>query len=91
MAPQILGMSKIVSDESFRRALGARAPCTPKRCDEVQRTACAVQLSKSTLWMDSALNESTREALCTPWILDVDTTVKYCMVIRQVPRLATIR
>jgi len=76
VAPQILGMSKIVSDESLRRALGALAPCTPKRCDEVQRTACAVQLSKSTLWMDSALNESTREALSTPWILDVDTTVK---------------
>ncbi len=76
VAPQILGMSKIVSDESLRRALGALAPCTPKRCDEVQRTACAVQLLKSTLWMDSALNESTREALCTPWILDVDTTVK---------------
>ena len=76
VAPQILGMSKIVSDESLRRALGALAPCMPKRCDEAQRTACAVQLSKSTLWMDSALNESTREALCMPWILDVDTTVK---------------
>lgn len=74
--PQILGMSKIVSDESLRRALGALAPNTPKRCDEAQRTARAAQLSKSTLWMDSALNESTREALSMPWILDVDTTVK---------------
>lgn len=74
--PQILGMNKIVSDESLRRALSALAPCTPKRCDEAKRTACAEQLSKSTVWMDGALNESTREALCTPWILDVDTTVK---------------
>ncbi|MCB1935845.1 MAG: hypothetical protein KDF59_07880 [Nitrosomonas sp.] len=46
----------------------------------MKRTACAVQLSKSTLWMDSALNESTREALNTPWILDVDTTVKLFVV-----------
>jgi len=76
VVPQILGMSKIVSDESLRRALGALAPCTPKRSDEAKRAACAEQLSKSTLWMDNALNESTREALSTPWILDVDTTVK---------------
>ncbi|SDI18442.1 hypothetical protein SAMN05428952_11104, partial [Nitrosomonas sp. Nm132] len=55
-------MSKIVSDESLRRVLGALAPCLPKRCDDAQRAACLAQLMKSTIWMDTALSESTREA-----------------------------
>lgn len=76
VAPQILGMDKIVSDESLRRALSALAPNIPKRCDEAQRVACATQLMKSSAWMDVALNESTREALRTTWVLDADTTVK---------------
>lgn len=76
VAPQILGMDKIVSDESLRRALRALAPSVPKRCEEAQHAACAMQLMKSTVWMDAALNESTREALHTTWILDADTTVK---------------
>ncbi len=63
VAPQILGMNKIVSDESLRRALAHLAPNQPKRF-------------KSTAWMDAALDESTREALSTDWILDADTTVK---------------
>ncbi|WP_256325098.1 hypothetical protein [Nitrosomonas sp. Nm132] len=33
-------MSKIVSDESLRRALSALAPSLPKRCDGAQRAAC---------------------------------------------------
>jgi hypothetical protein len=76
VAPQILGMNKLVSDESLRRALSALAPGVPKRCDEAQRAACALQLSKTIAWMDAALSESTREALGTAWILDIDTTVK---------------
>ncbi|WP_177165928.1 hypothetical protein [Nitrosomonas sp. Nm58] len=31
---------------------------------------------KSTIWMDTALSESTREALNTAWILDADSSVK---------------
>jgi hypothetical protein len=76
VAPQILGMDKLVSDESLRRGLSALAPSAPKRCNELQRAACALRLSKSTAWMDAALSESTREALRTAWILDIDTTVK---------------
>lgn len=76
VAPQILGMNKIVSDESLRRALSALAPNQSKRVSEEERTVRAAQLAKSTEWMDAALNESTREALRTPWILDADTTVK---------------
>lgn len=76
VAPQILGMNKIVSDESLRRALAHLAPNQPKRASEAERAARTDQLAKSTAWMDAALNESTREALRTSWILDTDTTVK---------------
>ncbi|SDY58474.1 hypothetical protein [Nitrosomonas sp. Nm33] len=69
-------MGKIVSDESLRRALSALAPGLPKRCDEAQRAACLAQVMKSAIWMDTALSESTREALSTAWILDADTSVK---------------
>jgi hypothetical protein len=76
VAPEILGMNKILSDESLRRALSALAPNQPRRCTEAERTRRAAQLAKSTAWMDSALTESVGEALKTPWILDCDTTVK---------------
>jgi len=76
VAPQILGMHKIVSDESLRRALAHLAPNQPKQCSEAERAARAAQLAKSTAWMDAALEDSTREALSTDWILDVDTTIK---------------
>ena len=76
VAPQILGMNKIISDESLRRALAHLAPNQPKRCGEEERAARAAQLAKSTAWMDTALTESTREALRTAWILDCDTTIK---------------
>lgn len=76
VAPQILGMNKIVSDESLRRALAHLAPNQSKRCSEAERAARTLQLARSTAWMDAALDESTREALRTAWILDADTTVK---------------
>ena len=76
VAPEILGMSKIISDESLRRALAHLAPEQAKRCSDQERAARAAQLAKSTAWMDAALAESTGEALRTPWILDADTTVK---------------
>ena len=76
VAPQILGMNKIVSDESLRRALAHLAPNLSKSANEEDRAARAAQLAKSTAWMDAALDESTREALRTPWILDTDTTIK---------------
>jgi len=76
VAPQILGMNKIVSDESLRRALAHLAPTQSKRCGEEERADRKAQLAKSTAWMDAALDESTREALRTPWVLDADTTIK---------------
>ena len=76
VAPQILGMKKIISDESLRRALAHLAPNQPKLCSDKERAARTAQLARSTAWMDTALSESTREALQTPWILDADTSVK---------------
>ena len=76
VAPEILGMNKIISDESLRRALSALAPNQSKRCSEEERVARAATLAKSSAWMDAALSESTHEALLTDWILDIDTTIK---------------
>lgn len=75
VAPQILGMSRIMSDESLRRALTHLAP-TLQRCAEAERVRREAQLAKSEAWMEASLADSTREALKTPWILDCDTTVK---------------
>ena len=75
VAPGILGMNKIVSDESLRRGLKHLAP-SPDRGPEAERPAREDQLRKTTAWMDQALAESVREALGTGWILDIDTTLK---------------
>ncbi len=58
--------NKIISFERLRRALVhlAAAPC--KYDSEEERAARAVQLAKSTTWMDKALGESTQESLRTP-------------------------
>ena len=59
---QILGMKKIIRDESLRRALAHLAPNQPKLCSDKERAARRAQLARSTAWMDTALSESTREA-----------------------------
>lgn len=76
VAPQILGMNKIISDESLRRALAHLAPEQDGVRSAEERAVRAAQLATSTAWMDAALSESTAEALRTPWILDVDTSIK---------------
>jgi hypothetical protein len=58
VSPQILGMSKIVSEDSLRRALA-------------RMTA-----DESRNWLWPQLLASVQGALDTPWILDIDTTVK---------------
>jgi len=77
VAPRILGMNKIVSDESLRRALAHLAPSAQgRRLTESEREARLSQVARTSAWMDVALHESTQEALRTPWILDIDTTIK---------------
>ncbi len=76
VASHILAMTRIISDESLRRALKALAPSVGDNCTEEERIIRQAQLDKAIAWMDAALKESTIEALDTDWILDVDTTVK---------------
>jgi hypothetical protein len=77
VAPRILGMNKIMSDESLRRALAHLAPNCSARVSEEERAARVAQVERSTAWMDTALEESTREALRNAaWVLDVDSSIK---------------
>jgi hypothetical protein len=76
VAPEILGMNSIVGDESLRRALAHIAPAPSSRHSAQQRAEQEAQLQRAEQWMDQALLESVRHALDTPWILDIDTTVK---------------
>lgn len=76
VATQILGMSRIVGDESLRRALAHIAPAPSSKHSEGERAAQQAQVQKAWEWMDQALLESVQHALGTAWILDVDTTVK---------------
>lgn len=71
VAPGILGMHKIVSDESLRRGLKHLAPDLDHG-PETERPAREAQLAQTSIWMDQALMESVREALGTGWILDID-------------------
>lgn len=52
------------------------APCVADARSDDDRVKREAQLARSAAWMDGALKDSIREALCTPWILDCDTTVK---------------
>ena len=56
--PDLLGMNKIVSEDSARRAV--------KRIDE----------EKGIQWLQKHILDCCEPLLKTPWILDVDTTVK---------------
>lgn len=76
VAPQILGMSRIVGDESLRRALAHIAPAPRKKHSEDQRHVQEQQVNLAEQWMNRALLDSVRHALDTPWILDIDTTIK---------------
>jgi Transposase DDE domain group 1 len=76
VAPSILGMNKIIGDDSLRRALSAIAPAPDDKHTESQRTAQQVQLARSTQWMQDQLKHSIAQATATPWILDCDTTIK---------------
>jgi hypothetical protein len=76
VSPQILGMNRILSDESLRRALKHLAPSPDQAKSDEDRARREAQLARSAAWMDEALRESVGEALVTGWILDCDTTIK---------------
>lgn len=56
--PELLGMSKVVSEDSMRRSL--------LKMDE----------DKSVEWLQKHLYQCYEPLLSTPWILDIDTTIK---------------
>jgi hypothetical protein len=58
VSAQLLGMSKIVSEDALRRALARMSH------------------EQSSHWLCPHLLSSVRPALDTPWILDIDTTIK---------------
>ena len=76
VAPSILGMTKIIGDDSLRRALSAIAPAPDDKHTEQQRAAQQAQLGRAVRWMQEQLKHSIAQATATPWILDCDTTIK---------------
>lgn len=76
VAPGILGMSKIIGDDSLRRALKAIAPGPNDKHTQLQRMAQQAQLARAVQWMQDQLKHSIAQATATPWILDCDTTIK---------------
>ena len=76
VAPSILGMTKIIGDDSLRRALSAIAPAPDDKHTPEQRAAQQAQLARAVQWMQEHLKHSIAQATARPWILDCDTTVK---------------
>jgi hypothetical protein len=76
VATSILGMNKIIGDDSVRRALSAIAPAPDAKHDELQRIAQQAQVVRSTRWMQEQLKHSIAQATLEPWFLDCDTTIK---------------
>ena len=76
VAPSILGMKKIIGDDSLRRALSAIAPAPDKRHTVEKKAAQEAQVQRATQWMQGQLMHSVAEALKTAWVLDCDTTIK---------------
>lgn len=76
VSPKVLGMGKIIGDDSLRRALQAIAPAPNARHNAEQRAAQQAQALKAEQWMQAQLRHSIAQATKTGWILDCDTTVK---------------
>ena len=91
VATHILGMNKVISDDSLRRALGALASEPQARHTEEQRQAQQAQVARSVQWMQQHLRRSEDAALYTPWILDCDTTIKVLYGGRGAKRQAWVR
>lgn len=76
VAPEVLGLSKIIGDESLRRALAHIAPAPKEGDDEAAQKRQQAKVALSSAWMDRALLDSVQHALDEKWILDLDTTIK---------------
>ena len=69
-------MTRVIGDDSLRRALGAIAPAPDGKHTAQQREAQQAQLARLVQWMQDQLKHSIAQATATPWILDCDTTIK---------------
>jgi hypothetical protein len=76
VAPRILGMKKVIGDDSLRRALSQIAPASKSTHDDGQRAQQQAQLARAERWMQQQLMHSVQDALDRPWVLDCDTTIK---------------
>ena len=76
VATSLLGMNKIIGDDSLRRALSAIAPAPDNQHTDDERAVQLAQVERATKWMQSKLMHSVAEALKTEWVLDCDTTIK---------------
>jgi len=76
VAPSILGMTKLIGDDSLRRALSAIAPAPDAKHTDAQRAGQQAQLARAVQWMQDQLKHSIAQATATAWILDCDTTIK---------------
>ena len=76
VAPAILGMNRVVGDESLRRGLKVIAPAPDKNHSEEQREQQQRQLKQAEDWMEQSLFDSVKHALGVDWILDCDATIK---------------
>jgi hypothetical protein len=76
VAPDLLGMTRLVGDESLRRGLKLIAPAPKARDTEEQQAQQQAQLKRAEEWMETSLLDSVKHALTTDWILDCDPTVK---------------
>jgi len=74
--PTLLGMNSIVGDESLRRGLALIAPAPSTKHNDAEKRVQQEQVMRATNWMTQAMKESVQHALSTPWICDVDITVK---------------
>ncbi len=76
VAPEVLGMGKIIGDDSLRRALAAIAPAPKAKHSAEERAAQQAQALQAEQWMQAQLRHSIAQVTKTGWILDCDTTVK---------------
>ncbi len=76
VAPEVLGMTKIIGDDSLRRALAAMAPAPQAKHSVEERAAQQALALQAEQWMQAQLRHSIAQASQTGWILDCDTTVK---------------
>ena len=76
VASRILGMNKVIGDDSLRRALSQIAPAPKSTHNEAQRAQQQAQVERAEEWMQQQLMHSVQDALDRPWVLDCDTTIK---------------